>query len=175
MSWTHNNRQFLRIVVLILFILSVLGPWVFDQLYVPAEYPCGKPTVRLEGDFCGYPMNGFLAFAYIFSGLSNLIGEWMRGGFAGQGFQMLFIFLAPLILLPFFSTLIAVWRNHSWRWQITNLVMLGLACILLLLYMIILSQSRGQLEHAWGLWIYVLAAISVTILECIFLKTSQRP
>jgi hypothetical protein len=55
----NKHRKITRVAILILFITSMLGPWMFDLINVPAEYACSKPNVRLYGDFCGMPVPGF--------------------------------------------------------------------------------------------------------------------
>ncbi len=59
--WFIRYKHALRLAILALLIISLLGPWMFDLINVPAEYPCDEPFVRLEGDFCGYPLSGFFA------------------------------------------------------------------------------------------------------------------
>ena len=39
-------------------LVAIMGPWTFDLIHVPSEYPCSAPFIRLEGDFCGTPMSG---------------------------------------------------------------------------------------------------------------------
>ena len=47
----YDRKQTLRIASLVFLFLAMFGPWVYDKIYVPAEYPCRFPNVRLEGDF----------------------------------------------------------------------------------------------------------------------------
>ena len=30
--------------------IAIFGPWAFDLINVPAEFPCTPPIIRLEGD-----------------------------------------------------------------------------------------------------------------------------
>ena len=58
MSWIVEHKRLWGIAILALLLLAILGPWAYDQINVPAEYPCSAPFIRLEGDFCGVPYSG---------------------------------------------------------------------------------------------------------------------
>ena len=65
LSWVTKHRQKMRLVILMLMIISFLGPWAFDKTHVPAKYACGPTSIRLEGDFCGHPIPGIQNFIWI--------------------------------------------------------------------------------------------------------------
>jgi hypothetical protein len=73
MSWINKHKRVWRVAILVLLLVAIMGPWTFDRINVPSEYPCSTPNIRLEGDFCGTPMSGI----WIFS--------WMVGGFINAG------------------------------------------------------------------------------------------
>jgi len=174
MSWISNNRSFIRITVFLSLIVSLAGPWAFDVINVPAEYPCNKPFIRLEGDYCGYPMSGFQLFFFLTGGLFNIVAGWIQGNFIGRGRELVAILLGLILFPPFFSALLAIWKKDSRRWQSINLITWGLTCILLLHYTLLLSQSREQFLHAWGLWIYIITAIGTIIFEILVLGSDAR-
>ena len=66
--WFVNYKNILRGAILLLLIISLLGPWTFDQINVPAQYPCTPPIVRLYGDFCGVPLSGIQVFGLYIGG-----------------------------------------------------------------------------------------------------------
>jgi len=175
MSFIVENRVLWRWIVLILIILSMLGPWAFDLISVPAESPCNKPFVRLDGDYCGYPISGFQAFFMLAGGFFNIVAGWIGGNFVGRGRELITILLGLIFFLPFFSTLPAIWKRDSRNWQTIHLITWGLACIPLLLYTLLLSQSRERFLHVWGLWIYMVSAIGAFILEILFLSSDAKP
>lgn len=139
MSWIDENRNFIRAAAWILVLVALLGPWTFDPIHVPAEYTCDKPFVRLEGDFCGYPMSGFQFFMY--SGMA--------------------LFLLPLI--PLFSMPILIIRKNSYRLQMINLIAWGASAALSLI--ILVFQLQGQTLQLWGLALYTALAVTVFIFE----------
>jgi hypothetical protein len=76
LSWLNERRRIWRVIALAALLLAILGPWAFDRTNVPAEYPCTRPHIRLEGDFCGLPLSGLwgtLLFIEVVA--SALIGE----------------------------------------------------------------------------------------------------
>ena len=145
MSWINENRNFIRPIILIVFVATLTGPWMFDQINVPAEYACDKPFIRLEGDFCGSPLSGFQFFS-----LFILVG------------------LSLLLLIPFFTTLLVIWKKDSRRLQTINLSMWSLALILALLLFVL--QLQDKVFYLWGLWLYIMLAICTLIVEMIVRK-----
>jgi len=118
---------------------------MFEQINVPAKYACGKPSIRLEGDFCGFPLSGFQFFS-----LFILVG------------------LSLLLLIPFFTTLLVIWKKDSRRLQTINLSMWSLALILALLLFVL--QLQDKVFYLWGLWLYIVLAICTLIVEMIIRK-----
>ena len=145
MSWINENRNFIRPIILIVFVVTLIGPWMFDQINVPAEYACDKPFIRLEGDFCGIPLSGFRFFS-----LFILVG------------------LPILLLIPFFTTALVIWKKDSHRLQTINLSMWGLALILAVL--VFGLQLQDKAFYLWGLWLYLVLAMGALIVEMIIRK-----
>ena len=145
MSWINENRNFIRPIILIVFVVTLIGPWMFEQINVPAEYACDKPFIRLEGDFCGSPLSGFQFFS-----LFIVVG------------------LSLLLLIPFFTTLLVIWKKDSRRLQTINLSMWSLALILALLLFVTQLKDKGF--YLWGLWLYIVLAICTLIVEMIIRK-----
>jgi hypothetical protein len=46
-----KHKKYWRAALLVLLLAAFIGPWAFDPINVPAEYPCSAPFVRLGGDF----------------------------------------------------------------------------------------------------------------------------
>ena len=73
---SKNPRDW-RLLIWILLLISVFGPWVFDNIYIPSEYPC---SIRLRENICGKPMIG----AWILIAHTNrfwlLWGVWLYVG-----------------------------------------------------------------------------------------------
>ena len=177
MSFIAGNKVWWRTLVLALFIISMLGPWMFDLLNVPAQYPCGKPSVRLYGDFCGYPMSGFEVIKWANSGFLYFLDELLEGNIAGRIINLILPLYSWLIILPFFSILLLIWNKNSRRLQTINLIAWGLACILTLTLFILQTKER-QFIHTfyllWGIWLYILIAIGTIIFEILGLRSNNQ-
>ena len=131
MSWINKHRKIFRVIILALLVVAIMGPWLFDVIYVPAEYECHAPYIRLKEDLCGIPLSGIRFLLWMVPGFVYTAEHWLRG-------QYLFpigaasSFLLFLILLPFFSTLLLILRERR-SLQIFNVVAWGLALGLCLL------------------------------------------
>jgi hypothetical protein len=177
MSFIAVNIALWRKLVPVLFVVAMLGPWMYDLLNVPAQYPCGRPSVRLYGDFCGYPMSGFDVFKYANSGLFYFLDELIRGNISRGIIDLIFPFYTWLIILPFFSILFLIWNKNSRRVQIINLIAWGFACRVTLMLFILQAMER-QFIHTfyllWGVWLYVLLAIGTIVFEIIVLRSNTE-
>jgi hypothetical protein len=173
-----ENKVRWRKFVLALFVISMLGPWAFDLLNVPAQYPCDKPTVRLSGDFCGYPLSGFEAFIMAAGGFIYILNELLKGNIAARIPELLTLIYLWIIILPFFSMLLLLWNKNSRQLQTINLIAWGLAG-LSTLTMFILQASREQVVHffylLWGIWLYILVAIGTIVFEILVLRLNIKP
>ena len=147
----------------------MFGPWIYDQINVPAQYTCSPPNVRLYGDFCGVPLSGFQVFGLYTVGLFYMFVEIIRGSFGGR-FRELLLVIYALPLLPFFTTLLSIWRKETRRLRTTNLVAWILAFLSIVPLFIL--QINYQAIRLWGLWLYIIMAISAILLELLIKRNS---
>ena len=164
--WFIKHKNILRQAALALLIISLLGPWMFDLINVPAEYPCDEPFVRLEGDFCGLPLSGFQFFKWFTGGLLYIIIDVVKGTFTGRSRELLAV-LSIRPRIPFVTTILLLWRDTP-RLQIINLVAWILALIPTLT--IFIFQIKDQAFRLWGLWLYILVAVGAVVLEIALMK-----
>lgn len=157
----NQNISIIRVVVLLLLILALLGPWAFDQINVPAEYDC-SPFIRLNGDFCGMPMSGIRFFQLWVGGFFYMLFELISGKFMGQGQEFLLV-LAILPLLPFFTTLLLLWKKDARQLRTAHLIAWTLALILTSLFFI--AQINDSVAGLWGVWFYILLAVGAIVIE----------
>ncbi|HQX18060.1 MAG TPA: hypothetical protein PLA27_16705 [Anaerolineales bacterium] len=164
----NRNISIIRTSVLILFVIALLGPWTFDQINVPAEYDC-SPFIRLNGDFCGMPMSGVQFLWLWVSGFFYMIFELITGSLMGRARELL-VGLAILPLIPFFTTLLLLWKEDTRQFRTVHLVAWVLALILALL--IFIPQINDPITRLWGLWLYILLAVSAIVFEYLALKNN---
>jgi hypothetical protein len=163
MAWLSRRRNLVRFTLLILLVISILGPWAFDRIYVPEEYTCEPPFVRIDGDFCVSIMSWLSLFSWFTDGFLVTLRRLIGGIFAGQARELLAVLLVMLPVLPFFSTLLLIWRRDSTRLKTIHLIAWGLGCLFPLL--IIVFEWNGPVTKLWGLWLYFLLAISALLVE----------
>ena len=177
MSFVVKNKGLWRKFVLILFLLSMLGPWAFDQLNVPAQYPCAPPSIRLQGDFCGYPRSGFKTLLWFAGGLFNLLDGLVRGNFVMRPPEFITLVSWWIIVLPFFSMLLLLWNTNSRRLQTINLIAWSIASFPALALFLLQTNSDQFVQLAyglWGIWLYILVAIVTTIFEILESRSYTR-
>jgi hypothetical protein len=156
MKWINASSRNWRGFVLGLLLVALMGPWVFEQINVPAQYACSAPFIRLEGDFCGVPLSGIWILGVV--GLS-VVGL-LRGAVTLPEVGRSILILAVLGL-PLISTAVVLLRGSRRRWIGFQLATFGLAAGMLLLSGLFSATNRTLV--LWGPWLY-LAVVGVTLL-----------
>ena len=178
MTFIVENKALFRKLVIAMFVMSMLGPWAFDLLNVPAQFPCSYPNVRLNGDFCGAPFSGFRGFTWAIRDLFFILGDLIKWGIVVRIPELIALVSMWIMVLPFFSTLLLLWNTNSRRLQILNLIAWGMACFPASRFFV-LQTSRDQFVHLsyllWGVWLYILVAIAAIILEILVFGSNSKP
>jgi hypothetical protein len=169
MSWISRHRRVWGLVILALLLVASVGPWGFDLINVPAQYPCSAPFMRLKGDFCGEPVSAVRA-------LSRLLGDLVVATVTGRVafidlvyMFMVFVFVF-IALLPVISAVLWIHAGHHENQSVFHLAAWGLATIFIWLgfsvrlLSVTLHFHPGQL---WGLWLYTGLVSTVLILEVV--------
>jgi hypothetical protein len=97
MSWLNQNARLWRIIILVLLVLTFIGPWGYDRINVPAQYECSPPNFRLEGDFCGMPLPGVWAVLVSFGVIFEVFAGETNATFAVLLMRVLFSFSVLVI------------------------------------------------------------------------------
>jgi hypothetical protein len=173
----YDRKQTLRIASLAFLFLAMFGPWVYDKINVPAEYPCRFPNVRLEGDFCGVPLSGGTILFMFLGGLNSIITQSMTGiaVFPDRARELLFMLSFILLPLPSFSTLLVLFKRNTHGLLIFNLGMWGLGAALGAFWFAwLLSYPYAHKWRLWGFWSYLVAAIGMLLLESLVLRMKRK-
>ncbi len=174
MSWMNEHKRIWRVAVLGLLLVAIAGPWIFDLIFVPSEYSCSTPAVRLEGDYCGIPMSGTWVLSAMFGIPVNIVVELGTGTtvLTDRIRELLFSLLGFLLVLPFFSTLFLILCGDRRRQLVFHVAAWSLAAGLGL--WIGMSSHPKLFWVLWGIWLYVGLAASALILEVAMLA-KKRP
>jgi hypothetical protein len=151
--------------------VAVAGPWFFDRIYVPAQYPC---SFRLEGDFCGVPTSGTYLLLGAVSEFLHRTRE-LLGGVMGLGEwtrSFAIILLPSLLVLPFFITALLILSGEGRNRPLFAVAAWGLAASMGLL--IGFSSYLQLFRGLWGIWLYISVAAAAAILEALTLAAERR-
>jgi len=171
-----ERKQTLRVASLALLILALIGSWTYDVIYVPAEYACSPPTIRLEGDYCGMLLSGIRVIFFLLEAFVSISVGFLTGTavFADRAREYLFTLFFLFPLLPFFSTALVIFKSNSHRRQIFNLLSWGLALIIGSYWSLItIATPHPEKWRLWGIWSYMVLTIGVLILE-IYAFTAKK-
>ncbi len=166
-----KSKSIIRAGALLLIVLALLGPWMYDSVNVPAEYACDKPFIRLDGDFCGIPLSGIQFFNWFAVGFFVILFQLITGTFSGRVLEFA-AGLSILPLLPFLTTAVLIWKVETRRLRTINLIAWALAFLLTLL--VFYFQIQDQAFRLWGLWLYVLVAFGMLAVEFLAFRNSPR-
>jgi hypothetical protein len=114
MNSLSRSLQLARILMLVLMTAALFGPWVFDIIHVPAEYPCQAPWVRIGGDFCGLPHIGIASLNFLLI-LPVLAGFASARSGQQTGWVALYILLLGAALLFLGTSALLGDPRFAWR------------------------------------------------------------
>lgn len=146
-----------RMAALILLLVALVGPWFFELINVPSEYPCSAPNFRLEGDYCGSPMSVMWLLGAAVSVPSRMVVELVSGGTVQSEPRELAICLLLLLMLPFLSTLLILLGGE--RRLVFHLTALGLAAAFSIFWLAA-GWHGGVSLRLWGTWLYAGVAVA---------------
>lgn len=171
LSWITAHQRAWRAALLVLFVLAVLGPWAYTSDGVPPPNYCTEPNFLLPGPnlLCVGPVSGVEVLSFVGSVVLG-IGAQLLGGLevlSPEGSEVLrlaliLLFIA-LLMLPFFTTLLLLWKPGNRRLQALQPVVWGLALVLSVWMPLMNAVMRSG--RFWGLLLYLGLAASAIILE----------
>lgn len=172
MTWINEHKRLWRSAVLLLLLVTITGPWVFEKIWVPAEYICPPPKLRIDQNYCGLPIPGIRFFFFVISNLFTAIAGTITGEMAFPGFvrELLFSAFFLSLLLPLLPTLFLIIRGNN-QSKFTILVW-GVAVGVSLF--IGLSENARQIWLVWGNWLYIVLAAAALVLELSLLRVNHQ-
>jgi hypothetical protein len=174
MTWINEHKNVGRVAVLVLLLVSCIGPWAYTADGVPPAEWCRDPNILLENGRCVRLVSGatvltFMAGAFLSMSVGLVTGATVLPDRAREFLGVfLFVMLLFLLVLPFFSTLLLILRGDRRRRQVFNVVAWGLAAGIGLL--IGVSRYPRLYWMLWGVWLHIALAASALILEVLALR-----
>jgi hypothetical protein len=179
MIWINKHKRLWRTAALPLLIIALTGPWSFDLINVPAEYPCSLPNYRLEGDFCGIPFSLLWGIPVFFRSFFRIVSGLLAGTTIPPDLSwgLLFSVSSLVLFLPFLTTWSLISRgSHQSRFAVVSWgLVIGVA------YHFFgnsfLARPHPGLDNIWlyrGVWLYIAVAIIALVLELIMFKTGSK-
>jgi hypothetical protein len=178
MQWINDHRYQWGGILLVLLIISLFGTWGYDLLHVPAQYDCGWPNVRLEGDFCGYPVTGlWFPSMLVVSFFRVLVGKMTISDLGVGAADILWLLPFVLIPLPAISALLWIATKNRPRQWLFHLAAWGLAASFIWFpynVMLLTTQFKYHPARRWGLWLYTALVTIVFIIEIVQVISRKR-
>jgi hypothetical protein len=173
-SWILANGKIWRLAILVAAVVTFAGPWVWDRIWVPPQYLCSAPNLRLDENFCGMPLPGTQLLAWMAGGFVSASTALAAGGLGWTEWsrQLLFSLVIFLLVLPMVSTTVSLVPRQSPRGRVFMLVAWGAALAAGL--WIGLSSHPGLFWALWGIWIYVCLAAGALLMEALTIAEDRR-
>lgn len=148
---------------MILLGVALLGPWYYERVYMPPEFPCTFPNAKLEGDpYCGLPIPIFLEiFGYVRWG-AGLAALFAREIMFSDWIDVFGVW-RPLLILPFFITPVLILGGERSRWRTLSVIAWSLAAAAGGVYLYLAPFRPFSLP--WGPLLYLTVALVTLALE----------
>lgn len=165
MLWIDKNKRIWRTAILIMLLVSMIGPWSFDLINVPSKYPCSSPFIRLEGDFCGEPILGIRILSFMIFGMVSSSMGLASGGilFIDWARQFLFSSFLFLLIFPIITTILLIMGKESRSLRTIHMIAWGMAFGLA--FLLGLSNFSRHLWGLWGILLFIGLTVSILTLE----------
>ena len=146
-----KNPHDWRLLIWILLLISVFAPWVFDNIYIPSEYPC---SIRLRENICRVPVTGQWILSGLFGVFFNSILELAKGAAVIHPLVGFFHrFDPPPACIALFQYVAhdRVWRSPASAGVPHDRLQPGCRHGL----MLGLTEHSNRFWLLWGVWLYV--------------------
>jgi hypothetical protein len=161
-QWFTEWWRVVRLAGIALVVLALAGPWWYDKIYVPAEYECHRPNIRLEGDFYGVPIAGFWQITKLVNMVPMLVQHTYPGSIGAReiGGLLLWFALTLVLIGPVISMLLRLKRRQTrWLWlHISSLIL-----VIAMVSYALLNLSAYHPILIWGLWLYACSVFLILV------------
>lgn len=165
-----RQKNVWRAIASILLLLAIIGPWWFDKIYMPTQYPCKGTIVRLEGNYCGVPMSGIWVPVFVGARFIELAKGISAGEIAlTESVSMiaragLYLVFVLFLLLPLVSPWFLILKGDRKQLRWIEMLSLGIAACICGIW-VIGSLTPQKSIALWGPWLYISVATGALFLE----------
>ncbi len=103
MAWISQHKNWVRMLVFVLLLIAIVGPWGYEGDGVPPPEFCHPPFLLLENGNCVGRMSGAFVLSFSTLAIPSLISQFLSGELvlSERGREFLIILPALLmVLLP---------------------------------------------------------------------------
>jgi len=176
MRTSVKRRRLVRFGAATFFVVALIGPWVYERVNVPAQYPCTAPNIRLEGDFCGVPLTGAFALWTLVKDIPGLAMGLISGAYGlveATSALVAFGLVGLIVAAPIVSLVWAITDRGRRLWP---LGLIGLWAVTLGLMLVLGTAPYARpLWAVWGVWVYAAVAAFALVFEALPLRAMARP
>jgi hypothetical protein len=175
MSFLHEHQNLIRLVLLLLFVVALAGPWFFDEDSVEPRGYCDERFVLVAEDRCATLVPGMQVIIMLpLIVLATLLPMLLAGQLSSLP-GMIAVFLTLLALfVPFLNNIrllvrgSALPKRRTWRTALALATLIGAAWPVLMSFMVVPLTFR----LFWGIWLYVATALLALAFELLLARRS---
>ncbi len=79
MAWMSQHKNWVRMLVFVLLLIAILGPWAYEGDGVPPPSYCHPPFLLLENGNCVGRMSGAFVLSFSTLAIPSLISQFLSG------------------------------------------------------------------------------------------------
>jgi hypothetical protein len=174
MHWFNRNQNVWRVTILLILVISILGPWTHTSDGVPPPAWCRAPHILLETSRCARLMPGIEIITFGGRALLSILVGLGSGQLAGLNLvrELSFTLLISSLVLPLIVLPLQVRFGGNRYLQIGALAAWGLAAVIGLF----IGATGGIIPPGqnWGLWLFISAAAGALTLEATLFRAEKN-
>lgn len=170
----HEHQKLIRLVLLLLFLVAIAGPWFFDADSVEPLGYCDERFVMVAEDRCATLISGVQVIILLpLIVIVHLPGLLLAGQLSSLLVIAVFLTLLAL-LVPFLNNIRLLVRGSALPKRRTWPTVLALATLIGAAWPVLMSFMDRPLTFPlfWGIWLYVATALVALAFE---LLLARRP
>jgi len=171
--WFCTYDKKWRMLIFFLMLVAIVGPWMYETLYVPSPNPCTS-GFRVKENYCGFPISGIWLFFASLGSVSSIAFRFFTGE-ANAGEFLMSVGMILYILLPVVGLLLVAGKaDPSPKKVKLHLSITIFTSILGVVSVLIVMNELSFIVRMWGYWTYLLMVFISLALELLRLLITRR-